>query len=148
VSAWSFSSPDSQARCFFAVSCSFARRISLARRNQAPQALANIEAPGAGTAAGTLDRRHPTDVRKAQFGLITLPGDLENDVGAVPLPLVFDEVDDVLPLCNSLGSSAGERSGASDSDRYAQLVGPGWVRCILAGLRKSRLGCVSPTPDT
>src|SRR5579863_6929946 len=71
----------------------FERRISLARRNEAPQALVDIEAPGAGTAAVTLDRRHQTHVRKTQFGLIALSGDFENDVGAVPLRVVFDEVD-------------------------------------------------------
>jgi hypothetical protein len=32
-----------------------------------------------------IDRRHQTDVSEAQLGLIALPGDVEDDVGAVPV---------------------------------------------------------------
>jgi hypothetical protein len=31
-------------------------------------------------------------VRKAEFGLVVLPGDLKDDVSAFPLGLVFDKV--------------------------------------------------------
>src|SRR5580704_14887159 len=64
----------------------FPRWISLACSDQAPQALADVETPGARAAAVTLDGRHQTHVGEAQLGLIALPGDVKNDVRAVPLP--------------------------------------------------------------
>src|SRR5580704_18386931 len=71
---------------FSAARSLFPRWLSLTFSDQAPQALADIETPGARAAAVTLDHRHQTHVGEAQLGLIALPGDVKNDVRAVPLP--------------------------------------------------------------
>jgi hypothetical protein len=67
--------------------------LPFACRNQAAQTVVDIKAPCTGTAAVAFAHWNQADVRKAEFGLAVLPGDLKNDVGAVALGLVFDEVD-------------------------------------------------------
>src|SRR4029453_7680744 len=67
--------------------------LSFTCRDQAAQAVIDIEAPRARTATVTLEGRNQTDVCEAQFGLSPLPVDLKDDVGAVPFGSVFDKVD-------------------------------------------------------
>src|SRR5882672_4623472 len=62
-------------------------------RDEAAKALVHVEAPCARAAIVALDGGHEAHVREADLGLVALPGDLEHDVGPVPLALVADEVD-------------------------------------------------------
>src|SRR5262249_26363041 len=67
--------------------------MSLACRDQAAQTVVDIEAPRARTLTVALERGNQADVRDTEFGLAILPVNLEDDVRAVPLGSVFDEVD-------------------------------------------------------
>src|SRR5437764_12178601 len=80
-------------------------RIALAGRDQAAQAVVDVEPPGARAVAVALAGGNQTNVREAELRLAALAGDLEDDVGAVPLGLALDELepgvrdmpDDLLP---------------------------------------------------
>src|SRR5512143_1326962 len=67
--------------------------VALAGRDQAAQAVVDVEAPGAGAVPVALEAGNQADVGEADLGLVALPGDLEDDVRAVPLGLVLDEVE-------------------------------------------------------
>src|SRR6202142_3185051 len=65
--------------------------LPFARRDQTPQAVVDIEAPCAGTVAVALEGGNQAEVRKAKLGFVSLSGDLKDNLGALPLRLVFDE---------------------------------------------------------
>src|SRR5512147_2284340 len=67
--------------------------VALAGRDQAAQAVVDVEAPGAGAIPVALEAGKQADVGETDLGLVALPGDLEDHVRAVPLGLVLDEVD-------------------------------------------------------
>src|SRR5262249_39289682 len=68
-------------------------RVPFASRNKAAQTLVDIKAPCVRTTTVAFERRNQSDVRKAEFRLALLTGDLKHDVSAVPLGWIFDEVD-------------------------------------------------------
>src|ERR1700691_724720 len=120
-------------KSLFRLPCFLPGRLPFSRRNQVAQTVVDIEAPCAGTAAVALDGGDQTDVRKAKFGLVVFPGDLKDNLRAVPLGRVFDKVnlavqgtpDDFLPR-----HEFSDRVGAAVSVFVAelklstQLVGP------------------------
>src|SRR5262245_9597341 len=61
--------------------------------NQLAQTAVDVRAPRVRARIETLDARHQTLMREAELGLVLLSVNLEHDVGAVPLALVFDEID-------------------------------------------------------
>src|SRR5512139_1966473 len=67
--------------------------VALASRDQAAQAVVDVEAPRAGAIPVALEAGKQAEVGEADLGLVALPGDLEDDVRAVPLGLVLDEVE-------------------------------------------------------
>src|SRR5262249_37964476 len=68
-------------------------RLPFARRNQAAQAVVDVKLPCARTATVAFEGGNKACVRKAEFGLVRLPFDLEDNVRAVPLGLFLDKVD-------------------------------------------------------
>src|SRR5262249_27225703 len=66
--------------------------VPFACRNQAAQTIVDVKAPCTCTFAVAFDGRNQADMREAELGLIALLGDLKDNVGAVPLGFVFDEV--------------------------------------------------------
>ena len=56
------------------------------------RSVVDIEAPCAGAAAVALECRNQANVRKSHLGLVPLPRDVKDNLGAVPFVLVFDKI--------------------------------------------------------
>lgn len=67
--------------------------VAFTGRDQAAQTFIDVVAPRTHTFAVAFDGRHQADMREPQLGPIAPSRDLEDDVRAGPLLLVFDEVD-------------------------------------------------------
>ena len=79
-------------------------RFALARGDKLAQAAGDVLAPGVRADVVALIGRHEPGVREADLGLVAFLRDIEDDVGAVPLGLVLDEVEVVVQdaPCHSL----------------------------------------------
>src|SRR5437764_15419205 len=64
--------------------------IALSARDQAAQAVVDVEPPGARAVAVAVEGGNQTDVREAELRLAALAGAVEDDVGAVRFGLVVD----------------------------------------------------------
>src|SRR5688500_13943569 len=68
-------------------------RLSPSARDQVLQAAVDVGAPAVRAGVIALELGHQTDVSEGEFGLVALPGDVEDDASVLPLRRVFREAE-------------------------------------------------------